>query len=425
MNKKLLCLALIGTCLSTKAYAAGYQISEFSAASLGRANAGMGVVGDDHSALAVNPAGMVLSNTGVQTGVAYYNVDGHVKGTYTPGTGEPARNGKTHMNAQVAVPNFFADYKLNDKVTLGLGFYVPYGLRDGYKEDQWMATDHGVNAQLQALDYAVGAGVAVTDNLSLGLEVYARNVKLEISSTAGNKRYRNKFELDDWNFGGGIGAMYKFDDRTRLGVAYKSRTQHQLRGHSHTMGSGANNQLRSDFKGNMPVQAPEQVNIGAFHKLNDKIGLSLGAKWTRWSRFKALTIQDVKICQAPGNCQTTTQEVAQRWKDAWNISVGTDYYYNENWTFRGGVAWDQSPIPGAHDRTLVIPDNDRWEFSTGTTYKKGHWTYDFAYMFIHMGHFKIDNDRHDLNDEPSKSGHFKGKYNMNAHVAMLEVQYNF
>ena len=42
------------------ANAAGYQLNEFSVTNLGRSFAGIGVAGDDYSALGYNPAGMTL-----------------------------------------------------------------------------------------------------------------------------------------------------------------------------------------------------------------------------------------------------------------------------------------------------------------------------------------------------------------------------
>ena len=55
--------------ISSAAMAFGFQISEYSATGLGRSFAGSGLVGDDFSALAYNPAGMQINSTsGVQAG---------------------------------------------------------------------------------------------------------------------------------------------------------------------------------------------------------------------------------------------------------------------------------------------------------------------------------------------------------------------
>ena len=51
---------------STLAQAGGYQLQEYSTTNMGRAFAGAGIVGDDYSAIAFNPAGMELKNDGLQ-----------------------------------------------------------------------------------------------------------------------------------------------------------------------------------------------------------------------------------------------------------------------------------------------------------------------------------------------------------------------
>ena len=61
MRKLYLTTALGLTCLwSVSAFASGYQLNEYSITNLGRSFAGAGVVGDDYSAIAYNPAGMTL-----------------------------------------------------------------------------------------------------------------------------------------------------------------------------------------------------------------------------------------------------------------------------------------------------------------------------------------------------------------------------
>ena len=61
--------------------AAGFALNEVSMTGLGRAFAGAGVVGDDYSALAFNPAGITLKGSGAQAGVALIFEHGEVKGT--------------------------------------------------------------------------------------------------------------------------------------------------------------------------------------------------------------------------------------------------------------------------------------------------------------------------------------------------------
>ncbi len=85
-----------------------------------------------------------------------------------------------------------------------------------------------------------------------------------------------------------------------------------------------------------------------------------GAEWTNWSRFRDLVVNFDN-----GRAPSITQE---RWRDSWFFSAGAEYRWNERLTFRGGVAYDQTPVQ-AVERTPRIPDNDRYWLSVGASYQ--------------------------------------------------------
>lgn len=419
-TSKIFALALTGVCASTSANAAGWQLSDYSVAGLGRAYAGGGVVGDDYSALAYNPAGMILGGTGMQAGISVIQLHSDVTGTYPAGSNN---HDSTNVNVTTEVPNFFAQYKVNDRVAVGFGVYVPFGLAIEYPKD-WIGTDHGIDSELAVIDYSTAVAVKATDKLSLGLGIFARNANVDLTSSttiSGSSplpipagKYENEFDLEDWGWGLHVGAMYEFTKNTRLGVSYRSRSQHQIKGDFDFLkGSGA-----GTYDAKLPMDAPEQVQLSGYHKLNDKIGLSAGAKWTRWTRFDALTIH------TSNPLPSAQVEVAQRWKNVWNVSVGMDYTYSENWTFRTGIGFDESPVPNSHERTTAIADNDRWEIALGASYKKSAWTFDMGYMFLYLPHYKVRNDRHNLNNVGSVYP-IEAEYHTTAHVLGLQVQYSF
>ena len=406
-TSKIIALALTGVCASTSANAAGWQLNDYSVAGLGRAYAGGGVVGDDYSALAYNPAGMTLGGTGMQAGISVINLHSDVNGFYR------GVSDSTNVDVMTEVPNFFAQYKVNDRVAVGFGVYVPFGLAIEYPKD-WIGTDHGIDSELAVIDYSTAVAVKATDKLSLGLGIFARNANVDLTSSttlAPGMKFENEFDLDDWGWGLHVGAMYEFTKNTRLGVSYRSRSQHQIKGDFDYMKGSL---VAGTYDATLPMDAPEQVQLSGYHKLNDKIGLSAGAKWTRWTRFDALVI----------NNSFKSVEVAQRWKNAWNFSLGMDYYHSENWTFRTGIGFDESPVPNSHERTTAIADNDRWEIALGASYKQNAWTFDMGYMFLYLPHYSVHNNRHDLNNNPSAYP-IDARYHTTAHVLGLQVQYSF
>lgn len=420
-TSKIIALALTGVCASTSANAAGWQLNDFSVAGLGRAYAGGGVVGDDYSALAYNPAGMTLGGTGVQAGISVIQLHADVTGEYA--SGPLAGRDSTNVNVTTEVPNFFAQYKVNDRVAVGFGVYVPFGLAIEYPKD-WIGTDHGIDSELAVIDYSTAVAVKATDKLSLGLGIFARNANVDLTSstTLPTGKVENEFDLDDWGWGLHVGAMYEFTKNTRLGVSYRSRSQHKIKGDFDALKGSNIPSLSGRFDAILPMDAPEQVQLSGYHKLNDKIGLSAGVKWTRWTRFDALTIHT--------SHPTTQVEVAQRWKNAWNFSLGMDYYHSENWTFRTGIGFDESPVPNSYERTTAIADNDRWEIALGASYKQNAWTFDMGYMFLYLPHYSVHNNRHNLNNQAPATPtgplpQIDARYHTTAHVLGLQVQYSF
>ena len=81
--------------------------------------------------------------------------------------------------------------------------------------------------------------------------------------------------------------------------------------------------------------------------------------YTSWSQFQEL--------KATGSNGQTLFYKDEGFKDAYRIALGTTYFYDDNWTFRTGIAFDDSPVP-ADKRSISIPDQDRLWLSAGASY---------------------------------------------------------
>lgn len=78
-------------------------------------------------------------------------------------------------------------------------------------------------------------------------------------------------------------------------------------------------------------------------------------------------LESVQELKATGNNGQTLFKKHEGFKDAYRIALGTTYFYDDNWTFRAGIAFDDSPVP-AQNRSISIPDQDRLWLSAGTSY---------------------------------------------------------
>lgn len=405
----------------SNANAAGYQLNEFSVTNLGRSFAGIGVAGDDYSALGYNPAGMTLmKRSGMQAGLTMTEVASKIRGV-----GNTASK-KTDMDFMIPLPSMFGQYNVNDKLFLGAGIYVPFGLATRYGHDSFVADDkNGVRrSELEVVDGNISAAYKVNNHLSLGVSGILRHIKGKLTSNVNrtlpvygysNLAYSD-FKVSGWSTTMNLGAMYEFDEDTRVGLSYRFKSTQRTTGH-HTVtvnpqfaamaSSMLNMQDVNRYDSVSDPELPASWILSGYHKFGEKWGTTATVKYTQWHRFSVFPAYS----SGSGNL-----DVQYRWKDAWNFALGQDYYLNENWTLRAGLAWDQSPVPNSTYRTNRIPDTDRLWTSFGVSYATGNHQFDFGYAHLFMMHGKVWN---------SAENDTNAKYKSYSNMYALQYQYKF
>ncbi len=394
---------MVAGAFATQTYAAGFQLSEQSAIQMGRAMAGAGVVGDDLSAVHYNPAGMtLLSGTRMQatgTWVAV-NLD------YESHDGSVTENGR--LKGQI-IPAGFLTHQINDSLWAGLGLTVPYGMGTEYGED-WEGRERGTESMILTFDINPNLAWKVNDKLSVGGGISLQYAKAELGMGMGPMQANVKG--DSWAWGWNVGLMFQPVETVRLGLAYRSHIAHNAEGHTDVK-SPLN--LTSDMK--VRIKTPDTVTLSATWEATDALRLSGTARWSKWSNFRTLDVQNLDFNGTP-YAKFANVPVENNWDDTWFFSVGADYKLNGQWTVRGGVAYDQGPVENQY-RMAVIPDTDRVWFSGGASYKyTDNLTFDFGATYIKgVG----DTDLYDkVGGE--KIGEFKS---LDSYIFSAQMQYLF
>ncbi len=396
-----------GAFLTGQANAAGFQLTDFSMTGLGRSYAGAGIVGDDYSAIAFNPAGMALKGSGAQAGAALIWQHGDVKG-HADKAGVSA-SGKEDVSIPVGVPNLFAQYKVSDSVNFGLGVYAPFGLETKYDGD-WFGSDLGVHSALEVIDIAPSLSYRINNQWSVGASLIARygHVKMTNTSAMGF----SDFDIDGWGWYGRFGVMYEASENTRFGVAYQTQStevEHTLKG-DHTI-------LGRDWIGGTVTGLPEHWLLSGYHK-HGKFGYSASVRYNRWEHFNDFTLTS----SSPLGYHTSKYN----WQNTWTVALGVDWYYNDVWTFRAGVAFDESPVRSAALRTVRIPDNDRYWMSLGFTYKVNeNVKIDVGYAHLYLPTYKARNGYGKNGVSGITETGLDVKYDVNAEVLGVQFQYDF
>lgn len=398
---------------STNALASGYLLNEYSVTSLGRAFAGVGVVGDDLSAIASNPAGLQLFDrtVGAQVGATVITLNGKFNGDVTSALGK--QSGSARVEIQEVVPNFFANYALNDRIKFGLGVYVPFGLGTTYSDNSIVQLS-AIESQLQVIEIAPSMSWNIWKGLSIGATVNIQHgaaTLTQISPVKSNDFYLGNFyskvKGDTWAVGGTVGLIYDFGetsggDKTVVGLSYRSQVKHGLEGTMNVYPL-----LKKDVTADMYL--PNVVTLSAYHKFKAPVGLSATLRYIQWSIFDSLEIK--------GSGQP---RIHQDWRDTFSAHVGVDWFVDPSITLRAGFAYDMTPIKDAEHRTARIPDNDRFLLSFGLTAKPHEsWQIDVGYTHLFLTKASINNTHSGLN--------INGEYSYDAlsYLIGVQVQYKF
>jgi long-chain fatty acid transport protein len=424
--KKIVTLSAIAAVFAaTQANAAGYQLNEMSTTGLGRSFAGVGVVGDDYSAMAYNPAGMTLvKRSGIQAGLALTEIASKAKSEY----------GTDKMDYFVPLPSFMSQYNLNDKWFFGAGIYVPYGLSTKYKHDSHVAqnTPSGVRkSYLEVIDFNLSSAYRFDNGLSLGASAILRWIEGQLTSNLNNAQLGgtigyNDYRVNGWTHAFQLGALYEFNEDSRIGLSYRFKSTQSPRGKQYVyltpQGAAAMSYLYQETLGTFnryptmsDPELPASWILSGFHKWNEKWATSATVKYIQWHRFYTFPGRGygspINLGKGPGN-----YDVDYKWKDTWTISLGQEYYMNDKWTLRAGTAWDQSPSANNYYRSNRIPDTDRIWLSVGASYAVGHHQFDLGYAHLFMMHGRTRNDM---------TGDLNVKYHNHSNMLALQYQYKF
>ena len=134
-------------------------------------------------------------------------------------------------------------------------------------------------------------------------------------------------------------------------------------------------------------------------------------QYTGWS-----SVQQLQVVRSTGAVLETLPE---NFRNTWRGSVGANYRYDNNWTLRGGVAYDQSPVNNT-DRSPRLPDNNRTWLALGAQYKfSPAWAVDFAYAYIWVDNASINKN----GGSTAANGLISGSYKTNVNIVGLQLTY--
>jgi long-chain fatty acid transport protein len=324
-----------------------------------------------------------------------------------------------------------------------LGVNAPFGLVTDY-DDGWVGRYHADRSQVKTININPSTAYRVNDQLSLGAGLNIQRIEAVLTNAVdygtictavpgvqgceapgaldGNARV----EADNTAFGFNLGMLWQAGENTRFGLAYRSKISHKLEGSSILAAPNATAAATAAALGiaNSAVQAyvtlPETISVSLFHQLSGEWSVMGDVTRTRWSRLPELRIDFLDTTQSDSVVTFALEDVNR-------YSVGATYSPGGNWSYRMGVAFDESPTPNAEFRSARLPDDDRTWLALGASHRYSE-TMSVDLSFVHI---RVDDA--DINKSAGTSsanenflrGNLVGSYEADINIVSAQARWAF
>jgi long-chain fatty acid transport protein len=448
----LLVAAALPFVCAKQAQAAAFALAEQGVSGLGNAYAGAAAAAEDASTVWWNPAGMSRLPRG-----KHLLLGGHAivpstefsdKGSQIAAFSNPALNGNGGDSGSAAfVPNVFFAMDFNPAWSFGIGVNVPFGLKTEY-DSNWIGRFQGIESEVKTININPAVSYKVSDRMSVGFGISYQTGEVNLLTGANYSAAafaagfaaggapggaaalaavggpgvegQNKTNIDGDAWGFNVGVLFDITPATRMGIHYRSSVDYELEGStsfSNVPAAIAANPLVSNSNVKLDLKTPANLSFSAVHRLNNQWELLADVTWTEWSKISQLPLVRTSGPASGATLDTLTFN----FDDTWRVAIGANYKMGGPWTFRGGVAYDQSPVPNAETRSVRLPDNDRYWLSLGATYqmsKAGR--FDFGYSFVQVKDADINN-----NQAAAGRGVVTGTYEATVNIFSVSYQHSF
>jgi long-chain fatty acid transport protein len=452
-------LSMLG---ASQALGAGFALQEQSASGMGNAFAGGAAAAEDASSMSVNPATLSkYASPQVVLGVHFitpsfkFHDDGSQPAAFQPLGSSGGDGGSTNV-----VPNIYLAVPINRDFTFGLGVNVPFGLVTEY-DDDFLGRFQGIKSKVETINVNPALSWRVNDEFTLGVGVNWQHIKADFTSmvnysgalaqaaqtaaaqglispdlvptiigATSGPQSKTTVDASDSAWGWNVGALWDLNPDTRIGIAYRAPIKYSASGNVNfdnptpsvppalapvvgLLAQQVNAVALYDGGIHANIKLPDQAHLSIFQTLNDRWDWMADLQWTGWS-----TLKDLTFVRTTGPVLQSTPE---NFDDTWRFAVGANYKYNDQWKFRGGVAFDQTPVNDT-DRTVRLPDGDRTWLSAGLRYsltKQLKFDLGFSYIFI---------DRPSIDQNAGNAAQYglvKGHYDADVVIVSGQMVYSF
>ncbi len=375
------CIASLS--LSNTANAAAYQLYEQNVSGLGNAHAGMAVDTNDASVAYYNPAGLVyLDGPQVTGGVTIIQTNIKFTGRATDAFLGDHQGVAEGGNGSMPIPTFSVAIPLTNKVSFGFASVVPFGLATQWELGSVVASS-ATETDLQDFDLTPSLAIKLPAHISVGAGMDFERVIATFSQepipSADKDEVINKGNA--WGAGWHAGVMYQPTSALRLGLSYHSQVSLTLRGASNAIRQRTGENREHLGNTYVKTKLPYYATASALYNVSPKLTLLGTAQYNHWDTLQNLTLHNVA---SGGLGPIPSITIHEGFKNVWLYALGLNYHYDQDWTFRAGVNYDETPTNDL-DRDIRLPDNNRFGIAVGVHHRiNKHFTTDVGYQHLFL-----------------------------------------
>lgn len=398
--------AILASATVIPAFGEGIRNPTSGATNLGRSGGRIAHV-ENASAITHNPANLMdletpevnISFDPLYIGVDHNNVSGATA---------------TTENRWKLLPSAYTSLPIMDgKYRVGLGVSSPYGLSNEWKNSGGFADiANPASLRYTSPNYSELQTILVNPTFAFNLK---ENISVGVGADVqwSQLTFRQhvfpdggfRAEGDGIGAGANVGITWKIGTRHRLALTARSPITVDYEGDFNMSVPAGGVNLSTSF--NSEIEFPTQLHFGYGIQLTHKVRLEADIEYLQFSNFKNLPTQTG--FPIPG----LPTSLPQNWKDTMTIGIGGDWKFAENWIFRAGYQYFESPVPNS-TYSLTIPDSDQNVLTAGIGFGTDSYSIDLGYGLV------LYQDR-----VINQGGLFDGSYDIDVHLFSLTYTQRF
>ncbi len=408
--RKFTCFILAFILTSTIAFSGGYQVNL-----QGQKQIGMGVVGTafitDASTLFYNPGGLTFlkKNNQFSMGLSLINSFAAFRKA-APSIYE------AETNNPIGTPfYFYGAIKINEKFSVGLGVFTPYGNSLVWEED-WAGRYLIEDLSFQAIYFQPTVSYKINDKLGVGagLSYVIGNVELNKALPVSGSNVDGQVSLNGTtaSIGFSAGIYYQATEKLSLGFMYRSNIDMEMEegDATFTVPTSLSTNFPEENKFSATLPLPENFTLGIAYQVNKKLNIGIDLQYVIWSVYDSLIF----------DFETNTSSLedsrnARLYEDKLIIRVGGQYMLNEKLSIRAGGYYDPSPVKDDY-LNPETPSTNQLGLTLGCTYQFSEkLSLDASFLYLQGAE----------RDASYSPANFGGTYKVRTYIPGIGINYNF